>query len=128
MNAYKMQVEEIARVAHEINRAFCESNGDYSQPLWQDASEWQKSSAYAVVQFHLSNPDASASATHDEWMRHKIEMGWKYGVSKNPETKEHPCIVPYEQLPETEKTKDHLFRQTVHSLRPYFKENNSRQA
>ena len=33
-------------------------------------------------------------------------MGWRYGPERNDAKKEHPCLVPYEQLPESEKEYD----------------------
>lgn len=48
-----MNTEQIARIAHETNRAYCESIGDNSQPPWQDAPDWQKLSAINGVKFHL---------------------------------------------------------------------------
>jgi hypothetical protein len=50
-----MTRENIVRVAHEINKAYCESIGDNSQPSWNDAPEWQKNAAINNVQFHLDN-------------------------------------------------------------------------
>jgi glucose-6-phosphate 1-dehydrogenase/6-phosphogluconolactonase len=38
---------------------------------------------------------------------------------KNPETKEHPCFLPYEQLPADQRAKDYIFRQIIHSCRAY---------
>lgn len=112
-----MTVEQIAKVAHEVNKAYCEALGDMSQPTWGEAPEWQRSSAITGVNFHLANPDASPSASHDSWLKQKEEEGWKYGPVKDPETKEHPCYVPYDQLPVEQRAKDYLFRQVVHSLR-----------
>jgi hypothetical protein len=114
-----MKKEDIAQVAHELNKAYCESIGDHSQPTWDDAPEWQRSSAINGVQFHLDNPAASPSASHDSWLKQKQEEGWKYGEVKNPEKREHPCFVPYEQLPVAQKAKDFIFRQTVHSLKRF---------
>lgn len=114
-----MTIEQIAQVAHEVNKAYCEALGDSSQPSWDDAPDWQKSSAVKGVEFHLENPDASPSASHESWMAQKTEEGWKYGPVKNPETKEHPCYVPYDQLPVEQRAKDFLFRQIIHSLRAY---------
>ncbi len=111
-----MTKENIAQVAHEINKAYCESIGDISQPTWADAPEWQKSSAIVGVQFHLDNPQASPSASHDSWLKQKTEEGWKYGEVKDAEKKEHPCFVPYDQLPVSQKSKDYLFKQVIHSL------------
>ena len=110
-----MTVENIAQLAHEINKAYCESIGDTSQVSWADAPEWQRKSAIAGVNFCLNNPSAPPSANHDSWLREKEADGWKYGPVKNVETKEHPCYVPYEQLPVEQKTKDFLFKQVVAS-------------
>lgn len=112
-----MSIENIAQVAHEINKAYCEAIGDSSQPTWENAPEWQKSSAIAGVKFHLENPNAGPDASHNSWLKQKEEEGWKYGLVKNPETKEHPCFVPYAQLPTEQKAKDYLFKQVVHSLK-----------
>lgn len=112
-----MSIENIAQVAHEINKAYCEAIGDNSQPTWENAPEWQKSSAIQGVKFHLENPNAGPDASHNSWLKQKEEEGWKYGPVKNPETKEHPCYVPYEQLPTEQKAKDYLFKQVVHSLK-----------
>lgn len=114
-----MTEQNIAQVAHEINKAYCESIGDTSQPTWEDAPEWQKSSAINGVQFHLDNPDANPSASHESWLKQKTEEGWKYGPVKNHETKEHPCFVPYDELPVEQRSKDYLFKQVIHSLKPY---------
>lgn len=111
-----MTKEQIAKVAHEINKAFCESIGDNSQPTWEDAPDWQKSSAINGVQFHIDNPDASPSASHESWLKQKTDEGWSYGPIKNPETKEHPCFIPYDQLPVEQRSKDYLFKQVIHSL------------
>jgi hypothetical protein len=59
---------------------------------------------------------APASASHENWMKEKEADGWKYGTIKDPEKKEHPCIVPFEQLPKEQQFKDHLFRGIVHAM------------
>lgn len=112
-----MTIEQIAKVCHEINKAYCEALGDNSQPDWETAPQWQKESAIKGVEFHLSNPNAGPDHSHISWLKQKEEEGWKYGPVKNPETKEHPCFVPYEQLPKEQQAKDYLFRQVVHSLK-----------
>jgi hypothetical protein len=114
-----MTIKNIAQVAHEINKSFCASIGDNTQPSWENAPDWQKSSAINGVKFHLLNPEASPSASHDSWLKQKTEEGWKYGIVKNPETKEHPCFVPYEELPTEQKSKDYLFKQVIHSLKAF---------
>lgn len=112
-----MKIENIAKICHQANKAYCESIGDLSQLDWSDAPSWQKQSAIIGVEFHLSNPDASASASHESWMKGKEAEGWKYGANKNPDIKEHPCYVPFDQLPLEQQLKDHLFKNIVSTFR-----------
>lgn len=109
-------VEQIARTAHEVNRAYCSAIGDDSQPAWEDAPQWQKDSAINGVKFHMLNPDAGPDHSHVEWLKEKQDSGWKYGPVKDAEKKEHPCFVPYDQLPTEQKAKDYLFKAVVHQL------------
>ena len=94
------------------------SNGDMSQPSWDDAPDWQKASARNGVAFHCGNPDAGDSASHDNWMAEKIAAGWVYGTEKNPDTipPTHPCIVPFSELPQEQQIKDAIFRAVVHAI------------
>lgn len=106
----------IAKVAHEANKAWCEANGDHSQPSWDDAPEWQRESAISGVLFHFNNQDAGDSASHDAWMRHKVSDGWVYGEIKDSNAKTHPCLVPFAELPHQQQVKDALFRSIVHAI------------
>lgn len=112
-----MNRNTIARIAHEINRAYCASLGDTSQVAWEDAPEWQQQSALAGVDMHLANPDATPEQSHESWLAAKLADGWAYGEVKDAENKLHPCCVPYAELPESQKAKDYLFRATVHLLK-----------
>lgn len=111
-----MNSEQIARVAHEVNRAYCEALGDSSQPAWEDAPQWQRDSAMLGVKLHTENPSASAAASHESWMAQKVADGWVYGPEKRPELKQHHCIVPFDQLPVEQQAKDFIFRGVVHAL------------
>ncbi len=104
----------IARIAHEVNRVYCEAMGDVSQPAWDDAPDWQRASAINSVQFHLANPDATPEQSHENWLKEKQEQGWVHGKVKDPEKKTHPCILPYSWLPLDQRIKDYLFRTVVH--------------
>ena len=109
-------IERIARVCHEANRAWCAALGDMSQASWDDAPNWQKDSARNGVRFHLENPEAGASHSHDAWLAEKKLTGWKYGSVKDADRKEHPCFVPFDELPPEQQAKDRLFKATVHAL------------
>jgi len=109
----KMNTETIARIAHEVNRIYCITIGDYSQPRWDDAPDWQKQSAVAGVEYLASNPDALPEHSHQSWLRHKKADGWVYGRIKDPEKKEHPCMVAYFELPEEQRHKDAFFHAVI---------------
>jgi hypothetical protein len=47
-----------------------------------------------------------ARNAHDLWAQQRLAGGWRYGPERNDTRKEHPCLVPYEQLPESEKEYD----------------------
>lgn len=109
-------IEDIARVAHETNRAYCETIGDNSQTIWDTAPSWQKDSAINGVKFHLNNPDSHPQDSHENWLKVKYAEGWKYGEVKSEGKKEHPCCVPYDQLPAEQRVKDSLFLGVVRAL------------
>jgi len=109
-------VEEIAEAAHEINRAYCLALGDDSQPSWAEAPEWQKTSAVNGVVFHIQNPEAGPEASHESWLKEKEADGWVFGDIKDPEAKEHPCMVPFKELPTSQRAKDYIFRAVIHSM------------
>jgi len=106
-------LEQVAKICHEANRAYCETLGDMSQPRWEEAPDWQKDSARNGVKFHFAqhatgvNPLPSAS--HDKWLEQKRAEGWKWGRVKDPAKKEHPCFLPYDELPIEQRLKDYIF-------------------
>ena len=51
-----------------------------------------------------------ARNAHEVWSRERMSNGWRWGPERNDERKEHPSLVPYEQLSEPEKELD---RQTA---------------
>lgn len=107
----------IAIICHQANKAYCDNQGDNSQKDWDEAEEWQRVSAVKGVEFRLANPNASQSAQHESWMLEKLSDGWRYGLVKNPLTKEHPCMVDYSELPEKERKKDALFQAVIDALK-----------
>lgn len=112
-----MKIVQIARICHQANKALCENLGDFSQSDWSSAPDWQTKSAIKGVRFHLDNPGAGPEASHESWLKEKKEQGWKYGPVKNPEKKEHPCIVTFDELPKEQQAKDYLFKSIVDELR-----------
>jgi hypothetical protein len=103
------QIIAAARAAHEANRLLCLAVGDTSQTHWEDAPEWQQCSAVLGVEQIVANPATTLEESHVNWLAQKTADGWKYGPTKNPDAKEHPCCVPYVYLPEGQRLKDEMF-------------------
>jgi len=47
-----------------------------------------------------------ARNVHEVWAKSRLDQGWTYGEERNDALKHHPCLVPYEDLPEVEKAYD----------------------
>ncbi len=62
-------------------------------------------------QFKLSDDilrltELLAENTHDVWARERMAQGWVYGPKRDDELRQHPCLIPYKDLSETEKQYD----------------------
>jgi hypothetical protein len=109
-------IEACARAAHEVNRAYCQALGDNSQVPWDEAPEWQRTSAINGARAVFANPNRQPGESHAGWMAEKEAAGWTWGKVKDPDAKEHPCMVPFEELPAEQQAKDHLFIATVRQV------------
>ncbi len=47
-----------------------------------------------------------AENVHEVWAQSRIEQGWRYGQERSDALKLHPCLVPYDELPDVEKAYD----------------------
>ena len=47
-----------------------------------------------------------AENVHNVWAAGRLEQGWTYGKERDDELKTSPCLVPYSELPESEKEYD----------------------
>lgn len=47
-----------------------------------------------------------AKNVHEMWAESRIKEGWTYGPQRDDKKKTHPCLIPYEELPESEKAYD----------------------
>lgn len=104
-----------AQVCHEANRAIQLRTGDPNpSPPWKEAPKWQKASAVDGVVKALNG--ATPEQLHESWCDFKVQEGWKFGNVKDEEAKTHPCLVNYDQLPEEQKLKDHVFASIVQTF------------
>ena len=109
-------INRAARLAHEANRGYCQALGDTSQLPWDAAPSWQRLSAVTGATNIYLGVIKSAGDSHRSWMAEKERDGWIWGPVKDPEAKEHPCMVPFEDLPPEQQAKDHLFLAVVRAV------------
>ena len=94
---------------HEANKEIQQQTGEFIPQL----SEHLTKSILDGVYFVLDNPNCTPEQQHNNWVHFKRADGWRYGPEKDFERKEHPCLVPYSELPEIQQRKDDVFRQTL---------------
>lgn len=56
----------------------------------------------------LALAELLAANTHENWALGRKNQGWTWGPERNDERKENPCMIPYAQLPESEKEYDRI--------------------
>jgi hypothetical protein len=99
---------DIARVCHAANSAWQALTEDEEPSLpWDSAPQWQRKDAIAAVRQVLGG--ATPTELHDGWCERKRSEGWVYGPVKDDTAMTHPCLVPFDDLPEYQKVKDCLF-------------------
>lgn len=54
----------------------------------------------------LALAEKLAENAHDVWARRRMDEGWSFGPERDDRKKKHPCLVPYAELPESEKEYD----------------------
>ena len=111
-----MRIEHIAHICHEANRAYCEAMGDLRHVEWHAASGPQRDSVVAGVMEVVHNPAVTPEQLHERWVENKRLQGWTWGPEKDSMKKQHPCLVPYDQLPPRQQMKDHLFQAIVRTF------------
>lgn len=115
MTKPSIDIEQIAHICHEANRALQVTQGDPApSPHFMEAPEWQVQSAYEGVQCAIDG--ATPEQLHESWLNSKVADGWCYGHVKDAVAKTHPCIVPYAELPAEQRLKDKVFQAVVQAF------------
>jgi hypothetical protein len=108
-------VEQIASVCHTANTRLQALAGDPSPSVpWDSESEEIRQSAIAGVEAALRG--VTPEELHAEWCRNKAAQGWRRGEFKDAQARTHPCLVPYADLPGSERVKDAVFGAIVAAM------------
>lgn len=103
------KIHDAAMIAHEANRAYCLTIGDSSHVDWRATPENIRASVISGAEAIAKDPSITPAESHEKWSAYKVAEGWVYGETKDLVAKTHPCLVPYEELPENDRRKDSLF-------------------
>lgn len=68
------------------------------------------------IHFTNEEMDRLAKLEHSRWMRDREAVGWRYAPVRDSVRKLHPSLVPWEDLPESEKEKDRAVIQNLPKL------------
>jgi hypothetical protein len=102
-----------ARAAYEVVSVYSDSIND-APPPWTEASPEMKAGYVLGVRAVMAG--LSLRRQHEDWMLGLMSQGWKPGAQKDSIAKTHPRLVPYDQLPVIQRTKDRLFQRTVQAV------------
>ncbi|MEW6386503.1 MAG: RyR domain-containing protein [Thermodesulfobacteriota bacterium] len=144
---FESMVEKLAQKIHEKfceDNQGKKSPDDPGMQLWEKLMEHYKESnrnqakdtkvklkaiGYGVIpvgerqpEMHAFTPaeiETMAIMEHDRFMKERVEAGWRFGDKRNEKEKTHPCLLPWEELPEVEKDKD---RNTVRRIPEFLAE------
>lgn len=114
-----MIAHDIAQVCHEANRTLQIIQNDMGIPVsepWETLDHETRESAVTGVEDILNGTVITPVQSHENWMKFKADHGWVFGIIKDDVRKQHPCMVPYEELPADQKIKDALFFAIVRAL------------
>jgi hypothetical protein len=106
--------EQIARVVHEANRAYQQVLGETPAPPWDEVPGGRQRVVIGGVEKALAGDDPED--LHNSWCEAMRADGWTHGDTKDDEVKVHPCLVPYDDLPEEQRRKDDLLISIVGAL------------
>lgn len=109
-------VMAIAEAAYEAIRPLQRHLGDPVNPPWAEAGRHLKDSILDGVRAILRGEVTEPGDSHRNWLAFKESEGWTYGDVKDFEAKTHPCIVPFDELPEHQQVKNHLFFNVVTTM------------
>lgn len=117
MSSKDLTTIKIARICHEAHKALCNALGEFGIESWGRLSRPRRDVCIGSVEAMIASPKVTSEMSHQMWLDHMVSTGWKYGPEKNPDLKEHPCIVPFSELPIEQKKKDELFAAIVRVLK-----------
>ena len=109
-------IEQIAKTAHAIHRAYCLEMGIPTQPKWEDVDNGHKDVVYNSVGQIMQGSIKSVEESHNNFIEYKYSQGWRYGKDYSLNFKLNPRMVDFSRLTIEQKIKERLFFECVTSF------------
>ena len=103
--------EKIAEWVYEAARLEAEWSGRpvIPEPFTDRDEAFRRQFVNVVREYIALEKLPTPEEAHESWVKAYRKMGWKYGEERDAEAKTHPDLVPYDELPQSEKDKDAIF-------------------
>lgn len=101
-------------MAHAAGVSFCQVLGERRVTPWEELPRPEQDVVVAMVRG--ARCGATPRGLHDTWYEVRLGAGWVWGPAADPEAKQHPSLMPYDRLPESQKDKDWLFLMVVSAM------------
>ena len=92
-----------AEIAREVRVLLGEEQ--YDQRIFSEADRQRRIDAMKKC----AAEQTTDAARHESWMQMHFGQGWKYGPELKPAEKEHPNLLPWDQLPASTRSKARIF-------------------
>ncbi len=107
----------LAEACHEATKVISEQILSEEKKEWKLIDSATKARLINAVQRAIDKKITDPSVAHADWMADMVKQGWVYGEKLDETEKTHPCLVPYDQLPTGQQTKDHIY---LSILKPFY--------
>jgi hypothetical protein len=112
----KLPIEHVTRISYNTIREWCILHGDYCLTLWYNLDEEEKHLYLMQVVYCLDHSPTDEDL-HNFWLLAAVQKGWFIGEIYNLQSKRHPHLNNYWQLPEYLKTKVKLLNNLIQSIK-----------
>jgi|TARA_B110000093_G_scaffold42958_1_gene45980 hypothetical protein len=109
-------IEQIAKTAHAIHRAYCLEMGIPTQPKWEDVENGHKDVVYNSIRQIMQGSIKSVEESHNKFIESKYTQGWRFGEVYSIEDKLNPRMVDFIKLTAEQRVKERLFFECVSSF------------
>lgn len=107
----------LAEACHEAVKIVSEQILSEDKKEWKLISSEDKSRLINAIRRTIDEKITDPAVAHGNWIVDMEKDGWKQGEEFSNENKTHPCMVPYDQLPTGQQTKDYIY---LSILKPFY--------